>query len=101
MEITKMSFADFLQEGQVENLEDKTQIDEQVEDEAGEAEELAEAKKAKKSFTIKIDVANAAFEDDFDGEVEFVLKQAIKNIQKGALEKPLRDTNGNTVGSVK
>lgn len=96
MEITKMAFADFLQEGQVEDLEDKTQIDEQVE-----AEELAEAKKAKKSFTIKIDVANAAFEDDFDGEVEFVLKQAIKNIQKGALEKPLRDTNGNTVGSVK
>lgn len=87
-----MSFADFLQEGQITN---------QVENEL-EKENLDEAaKKAKKSFTIKIDVANAAFEDDFEGEVEFVLKQAIKNIQKDALDKPLRDTNGNTVGSIK
>jgi len=87
-----MSFSDFLQEGQITN---------QVENEL-EKKNLDEAtKKAKKSFTIKIDVANAAFEDDFEGEVEFVLKQAIKNIQKDALDKPLRDTNGNTVGSIK
>lgn len=83
-----MSFVDFLQE-EVEEVEFE------------ETEQLDEAKKAKKSYTIKIDVANAAFEDDFDSEVEFVLQQAIKNIQKGVLDKPLRDTNGNTVGSVK
>lgn len=89
----KMSFEQFLEESVVENEEVEV---EQQEDELNEA-----AKKAKKSFTVKFNVENAAFEDDFDGEVEFVLKQAIKNIQRGTLDKPLRDTNGNDVGSVK
>lgn len=88
----KMSFEQFLEESVVENEE----VVVEQEDELNEA-----AKKAKKSFTVKFNVENAAFEDDFEGEVEFVLKQAIKNIQRGTLDKPLRDTNGNDVGSVK
>lgn len=92
----KMSFEQFLEESVVENEEVEQQEEVEQEDELNEA-----AKKAKKSFTVKFNVENAAFEDDFEGEVEFVLKQAIKNIQRGTLDKPLRDTNGNDVGSVK
>lgn len=89
-----MSFTDFLKEDATAAVEQKeTELTQEQLDEA--------AKKAKKSFTIKFTAENAAFEDDFEGEVEFVLKQAIKNIQRGALDKPLRDTNGNDVGSVK
>lgn len=89
----KMSFTDFLQEGVVaEQVEAEVELTQ---------EQLDEAKKAKKSYTVKFEVSNASFEDDFDGEVEFVLKQAIKNIQRGTLDKALRDTNGDDVGSVK
>lgn len=84
-----MSFSEFLKEDAVEVDLELTQ------------EQLDEAKKAKKSYAVKFEVTGAAFEDDFDGEVEFVLKQAIKNIQRATLDKPLRDTNGNDVGSVK
>ena len=85
-----MSFANFLEE----KVATKAVESEEV--------ELTEAeKKAKKSYTIKFEVTGAAFEDDFDGEVDTVVKQAIKIIQRGTLDKPLRDSNGNTVGSVK
>lgn len=84
-----MSFTDFLQEGVVSAEVEPTQ------------EQLDEAKKNKKSYTVKFEVSNDAFVEDFDGEVEFVLKQAIKYIQRGTVDKPLRDTNGNDVGSVK
>ena len=45
------------------------------------AEELAEAKKTKKSFTIKIEVSNEAFQEDFNGEVDAVLQQAARFIK--------------------
>lgn len=64
-------------------------------------EELAEAKKTKKSFTIKIEVSNVAFQEDFNGEVDAVLQQAARFIKRGTVDKPLLDTNGTEVGSVK
>lgn len=56
------------------------------------------------SITIKINMDNAAFEDDPQGEVIRILGQVIGKINHGLCvadaEGKLRDTNGNTCGSV-
>lgn len=54
--------------------------------------------------TIEFDTGNAAFEDDWEGEVAFVLAQAReKLIALGPEEggRKLYDSNGNKVGTVK
>lgn len=88
-----MSFTQFLEEKAVAKVE--------AQGEGHEATLTEAEKKAKKSYTVKFETGNDSFVEDFEGEVEAVLKQAIKNIQTGRLDKALRDTNGNVVGSVK
>ena len=54
---------------------------------------------------IEFETDNAAFEDDFDGEVAFVFERArahtLETLTHGRpTEHPLRDSNGNTIGKV-
>jgi hypothetical protein len=49
---------------------------------------------------ITINTDNAAFDDDFSQEMEYVLSQAPKVITQSDGGK-LRDSNGNTVGEIK
>ena len=51
------------------------------------------------NITIKFNTDNAAFEDNSE-ELALVLAQAEKIISSGDFDKPLRDSNGNKVGSV-
>lgn len=52
-------------------------------------------------LTIKIDMDNAAFEDD-EGQLVDILKTvAVKVVQYGVLKGNCRDWNGNTVGEFK
>lgn len=48
---------------------------------------------------IEFNTDNAAFEDA-DSEMAHVLEQARNIINSGNYEKPLRDTNGNKIGTV-
>jgi len=49
--------------------------------------------------TVDIYLDNAAFDDDFEGEIEAVMDQAKEKLI--AMEEGyLRDSNGNTVGEV-
>jgi len=61
---------------------------------------------------IEFSTDNASFTDDFDGELDIVLKQALYKILKQVKRNPedgcdspeaddvLIDTNGNTIGSI-
>lgn len=52
-------------------------------------------------IVIEFSCDNAAFEDDFEGEIKLVLSRAQKAIDRGFHETaPLYDTNGNRIGSV-
>lgn len=53
-------------------------------------------------ITITFDTDNASFQDGFfDSQIELILKQAESAICKTSdLSRPLRDENGNTVGTV-
>lgn len=60
-------------------------------------------------ITIEFDVDNAAFVDNFDGEIAVICRQAAEKATRLAKEElrsslpaqlPLHDTNGNTVGNV-
>jgi hypothetical protein len=53
------------------------------------------------TITIRLKTDNAAFEDDREGELLRIFGQAaLAVVQYGASRKSLRDSNGNTVGSV-
>jgi len=49
-------------------------------------------------LTVTIACDNAAFHDDFEGEIAAVLDRAARSIAEGGTGR-IRDTNGNTVGS--
>lgn len=53
---------------------------------------------------IEFNVDNAAFEDDFEHELDLILKRAKRTLlfQKDKISSAdrLRDSNGNTIGSV-
>ena len=51
-------------------------------------------------ITISFEADNAAFVDDFDGEVKKILKQAEDFIIQDTDNENLFDTNGNKVGFV-
>lgn len=55
------------------------------------------------TITIKIQTANAAFRENGDGEVFRIINDAVERIRRDGftVNAPLRDSNGNTVGSVK
>lgn len=55
------------------------------------------------TITIKIDTGNAAFQDGFKAEevARIVHEYVLPCIADGAKLRPVRDYNGNTVGSVK
>lgn len=48
---------------------------------------------------IEFKTGNAAFEEDWDGACDFILKQ-IESALKSQSDKNLRDINGNTVGKI-
>lgn len=53
-------------------------------------------------FVLEIDLANAAFGEDMHEaayELEYILLQAADKIVAGNVRFPLRDSNGNTVGT--
>lgn len=49
---------------------------------------------------IEFNTENAAFDDNADYEIGAVLEQAKNIINSGNFDKPLRDSNGNKIGSV-
>lgn len=55
------------------------------------------------NITIKIDANNAAFDDDGGSEVARILRELADRYDRDGLfvSIPLRDKNGNPVGSVK
>lgn len=50
-------------------------------------------------FIIQFFTGNADFADDYEGEVEKVLNQVIKQVKQGRTDGILKDTNGNNVGN--
>lgn len=48
---------------------------------------------------IEFKTGNAAFEEDWEGSVEFITEQ-IKNALLNKSDKNIRDINGNTVGTI-
>jgi len=51
-------------------------------------------------FTLKIDTGNAAFQDTPAYEVARILRELADRMQERGFENyPLRDANGNTVGT--
>ncbi len=51
------------------------------------------------NVTIVFHIDNAAFVDDFAGEVNTILESVSRQIRQGQREGILRDGNGNKVGS--
>ena len=51
------------------------------------------------NITIVFQIDNAAFVDDFAGEVNAILESVSQQIRQGQREGILRDSNGNKVGS--
>jgi hypothetical protein len=49
---------------------------------------------------ISFDTENASFEDDFDGEIKRVLKQAENYLTDYSNNENLSDINGNKIGNV-
>ncbi len=49
-------------------------------------------------FTLKIETANAAFEDRKHSEVARILREIAKKVDEGESSGNCRDINGNTVG---
>lgn len=55
------------------------------------------------TVTIKFDIDNAAFEDNWIGEIGYVMTRATQILEDAgvnAFERKLRDSNGNTIGAV-
>lgn len=50
-------------------------------------------------FTLTIDTSNDAFQPDPGPEVGRLLRQVVHEVEAGYDARPLRDENGNTVGS--
>lgn len=51
-------------------------------------------------FTLNIETDNAAFQDgDTHAEITRILRDVTERIEAGADRGPIRDINGNTVGS--
>ena len=52
------------------------------------------------NINIQIDTSNSAFEEDLKNEVETIITRNLKeNYLLPSLNKSLRDSNGNTVGT--
>jgi hypothetical protein len=52
-------------------------------------------------LTITIECDNAAFDDDFDGEIARILATLVSRLTWGGLQREgerIKDSNGNTVG---
>ena len=49
---------------------------------------------------IEFKTGNAAFEENWEGSVEFITEQ-IKNALLNKSNKNIRDINGNTIGTIK
>jgi hypothetical protein len=49
---------------------------------------------------IEIKTDNAAFRPDCRDEIVRILQDLVERFGRGPLEQPIRDINGNTVGSV-
>ena len=49
---------------------------------------------------IEFKTGNAAFEENWEGSVEFITEQ-IKNALLNKSDKNIRDINGNTIGTIK
>jgi hypothetical protein len=47
---------------------------------------------------IEFDTDNAAFVDDFEGEVSLILIKIARKIERNLYEGQVQDSNGNTVG---
>jgi len=53
-------------------------------------------------FKLEFSTDNAAFDDDVQGEVARILRAVADGLEDGPIlntERPVRDVNGNTVGS--
>ena len=61
---------------------------------------LNSRRRKKMRITISFEADNAAFVDDFDGEVKKIMKQAEDFIVQDSDNENLFDTNGNKVGFV-
>jgi hypothetical protein len=53
------------------------------------------------TITIKLKTDNAAFSDDYHGEVTTIIRAAALKVAVGERAFNLHDSNGNTVGTVK
>lgn len=51
-------------------------------------------------ITITFRTENSAFVDDYDAEIEHILKQVKAHLKGCDLHTALRDSNGNTIGRV-
>jgi hypothetical protein len=52
------------------------------------------------TITIRLKTDNAAFDDDCAGEVGAIIQDAIRRVANGSRVLTLKDSNGNTVGTV-
>jgi len=52
-------------------------------------------------FKIEFHTGNSAFVDNYEGEIESILKSIIKLVKKGYSDGTLQDSNGNNVGAWK
>ena len=53
------------------------------------------------SVMIEIETENAAFADDWNGEVARILKAMAKDIENGGTKIKFQDSNGNSVATIK
>jgi len=53
------------------------------------------------TFTVKFSTDNAAFADDYTGEVRTILEAVIDALEGGAGSGNLKDINGNLIGYFK
>lgn len=51
------------------------------------------------AFILRIDTDNAAFDDDCNAELARILVRIANELYVGVPPTPIRDINGNTVGS--
>jgi len=51
-------------------------------------------------ITIDISTSNAAFEDDYEGEISLIMDTVSEAIHERCENCVVRDTNGNTIGSI-